>query len=73
MKTTARWIRILGLALVAISLAAGCTRTPPSAHAQKGFTGDEGSKPYTHLRFQNNPNNFQLWAIAPVGTGLAWP
>lgn len=32
--------------------------------AQDIFRGDEGSKPYTHLRFQNDAENFQFAVIS---------
>jgi protein-tyrosine phosphatase len=34
-----------------------------ASDAQQVFRGDEGSKPYTHLRFQNSPDNFQFAVI----------
>ena len=34
------------------------------SYAQEVFRGDEGAKPYTHLNFQNNPNNFQFAVIS---------
>jgi|GEM_PF-446886 len=34
-----------------------------TSYAQEVFRGDGESKPYTHLRFQNNPDNFQFAVI----------
>ena len=31
--------------------------------ADEAFKGDEGAKPYSHLNFQNNPDNFQFAVI----------
>ena len=51
----------LGGVFLLVSLAVGWpTHT---SYAQEVFRGDEGSKPYTHLRFQNNPNNFQFAVV----------
>jgi protein-tyrosine phosphatase len=40
-----------------------------TSHAQEVFRGDEGSKPYTHLRFQNDPDNFQFAVIGDRSGG----
>ena len=37
--------------------------------AQEVFRGDEEAKPYTHLRFQNNPDNFQFAVIGDRSGG----
>lgn len=34
-----------------------------TSHAQEVFRGDEESKPYTHLQFLNNPDNFQFAVV----------
>ena len=31
--------------------------------ADEAFKGDGGAKPYSHLNFQNNPDNFQFAVI----------
>lgn len=51
----------LGVVFLLVSLSVGWPTN--SSHAQEVFRGDEGSKPYTHLRFQNNPNNFQFAVV----------
>jgi protein-tyrosine phosphatase len=40
-----------------------------TSHAQEVFRGDEGSKPYTHLKFQNDPDNFQFAVISDLAGG----
>jgi len=55
---------LLGILTILVVLA-GC-------EDQEVFRGDEASKPYTHLRFQNNPNNFQF-AVMSDRTGGARP
>jgi hypothetical protein len=50
-----------GCAALLFSLLVGWAA--PVSHAQEVFRGDEGSKPYTHLQFQNDPDNFQFAVI----------
>ena len=40
-----------------------------SSHAEEVFTGDVASKSYTHLRFQNDPDNFQFAVIGDHSGG----
>ena len=58
------WRRIIIL-LVAL-VAGGVMNT---SHAQEVFRGDQESKPYTHLNFQNNPDNFQFAVIGDLTGG----
>ncbi len=60
-STTQSIFSRLGIALFLVSLIVGWTPNP--CHAQEVFRGDEGSKPHTHLRFQNDPDNFQFAVI----------
>jgi len=50
--------RKLGVFVLLVFLIVGCALNV--SHAQEVFRGEEGVKPYTHLRFQNNLNNFQF-------------
>ena len=45
-----------------------------SSHAEEVFSGDDASKPYTHLQFQNDPNSFQFAVISDHAGGhrRAW-
>ena len=40
-----------------------------TSHAQEGFSGDGESKPYNHLQFKNDPNNFQFAVISDHSGG----
>jgi predicted phosphodiesterase len=43
--------------------------TAAASSGQEVFQGEKGVKPYTHLRFQNSPNNFQFAVIGDVTGG----
>jgi protein-tyrosine phosphatase len=60
MKLNLRVLWILGGGLLFVSLLTGFSQL---SHAEDIFRGDENAKPYTHLNFQNNPNNFQFAVI----------
>lgn len=59
-----------GLSVVAtlvLSLIAGWTVS--TSVAEEVYRGDEESKPYTHLRFQNDPESFQFAVIGDLTGG----
>ena len=62
-----RIVSIAILVLWVVVLVAGCQNMSSSTDqpiaATTAFQGDEKSKPYTHLQFQNNPDNFQFAVI----------
>ena len=60
MKLNLRLLWILGGGLLFVSLLTGFSQL---SHAEDIFRGEEGAKPYTHLNFENNPNNFQFAVI----------
>ena len=55
---------------VLVCLIVGCALN--ASHAQGVFRGEEGVKPFTHLGFQNNPNDFQF-AVMGDRTGGGRP
>lgn len=55
----------LTLVVLCLALMQGCDTDFKS----EVFSGDEGVKPYTHLNFQNNPNNFQFAVIGDHSGG----
>jgi protein-tyrosine phosphatase len=54
--------RVLGVVALVASLMLGFALD--SSHAKEVFRGEEGVKPYSHLRFQNNPDNFQFAIVS---------
>ena len=59
--------RRLGVVVLLVFLMVGWSMN--TSHAQEVFRGDEGSKPYTHLKFQNDPDNFQFAVISDLAGG----
>ena len=59
MKRNAAFRGILGGACLVVMSLTGFT---PPVHAEKVFHSDD-AKPYSHLTFQNNPDNFQFAVI----------
>jgi protein tyrosine/serine phosphatase len=57
-----------GVALAIVSLVAACNLD--SSPTQEVFRGDEGARPYSHLDFQNDPDDFQF-AVVGDRTGGA--
>lgn len=57
--TCSPWSCALALVLVSLLLIS----VHASSHAKEVFRGEEGFKSYSHLRFQNNPDNFQFAVI----------
>ena len=67
MKKNLRFHSLMGGALLVVSLLTGFS--PTLSYAAEVFRGEEGVKPYTHLRFRNNPNNFQFAVIGDRSGG----
>ena len=59
--------RMLPVLVTMILLVAGFTLNV--CIAQEVFQGDEGTRPYSHLNFQNNPDNFQFAVIGDRSGG----
>ena len=59
--------RGFGVVVTLVALIAGWAIN--ASYAQEVFQGDEGSTPYTHLRFQNDPDNFQFAVIGDRSGG----
>ena len=62
--------RRFGVTVLLVSLTVGWAIN--GSFAQDVFRGDEKSKPYTHLRFRNDPDNFQF-AVVGDRTGGTRP
>jgi hypothetical protein len=60
MKRNVGFYRVLGGALLVVMSLTGFSQL---VHAEEVFRSDEGAKPYSHLDFQNNPNDFQFAVI----------
>jgi len=60
MKKKSRFCWTLGAVLLVVTSLTGFSQL---SYADEVFRGDERAKPYTHLNFQNNPNNFQFAVI----------
>jgi protein tyrosine/serine phosphatase len=54
------WKRGAVLLLVSVLLVCFQTSSHAKSVSKEAFRGEKGVKPYTHLRFQNNPDNFQF-------------
>ena len=68
MKKNLRFHWILGRAFLVALLLTGFSQT--LSHAEEVFRGEEGVKPYTHLRFRNNPNHFQFAVLGDRSGGI---
>ena len=51
----------LGAFVLLAFLIVGCAMN--TSQVKEDFHGDEGARPYTHLNFQNNPDNFQFAVV----------
>jgi hypothetical protein len=54
------WKRGAVLLLVSVLVVCFQTSSLAKSFSKEAFRGEDGVKPYTHLRFQNNPDNFQF-------------
>jgi hypothetical protein len=63
MKTLNGHTGLRGIAAGACLLALSLTGFSQLIHADEAFRGDKGAKTYSHLDFQNNPDNFQFAVI----------
>ena len=59
--------RGFGVVVTLVALSAGWAIN--ASYAQEVFQGDAGSTPYTPLRFQNDPDNFQFAVIGDRSGG----
>ena len=66
-RTHAASRRGFGVVVTLVALTAGWAIN--ASFAQEVFQGDEGSTPYTHLRFQNDPDDFQFAVIGDRSGG----
>ena len=60
--TSGLWKR--GVVVLLVSLIVACDMNAvKTSEEQEVFHVDQGAKAYTHLNFQNNPNNFQFAVV----------